>query len=100
MGGKEGHFEEMGKHFDSESRWLAKIFLCVVDKGGWGLLWKEIQFWAPGSVDKLYADFIVQDMKEITFGMESSKEQDVREYWLRVGRCSLPNCDRFVIYQK
>lgn len=52
---------------------MDKIFLYVVDRGGWGLLPKEIQVWASGSVDILYADFTIQDMKEITFGMESSK---------------------------
>jgi hypothetical protein len=64
---------------------LDKIYLCVVDKGGCGLLPKEIQVCAPGSVDKLYADFTVQDMKEITFGMESSKaaghERILAEGW-------------------
>jgi len=69
--------------------WI-KYFCVLLTKGGWGLLPKEIQVWAPGSVDKLYADFTIQDTKEITFGMESSKEQGVREYWLRVGRCWLP----------
>lgn len=85
MGGKEEHFEEMGKHCDSESRQVDKIILCVADKGGWGLLPKEIQVWAPGSVDKLYADVTIQDMKEITFGMESSKaagfERILAEAW-------------------
>jgi hypothetical protein len=52
---------------------LDKIYLCVVDKGGWGLLPKEIQICAAGSVDKLYADFTIQDMKEFAFGMENSK---------------------------
>jgi hypothetical protein len=62
-----------------------RIFLCVADKGGWGLLLKEIQVWAPGSIDKLYADVAIQDMKEITFGMESSKaagfERILAEAW-------------------
>jgi hypothetical protein len=64
---------------------LDKIYLCVVDKGGLGLLPKEMQVWTPGSVDKLYADFTIQDMKEITFGMESRKAAG-----LRLGRCWLP----------
>jgi len=47
-----------------------------------GLLPKEIQVWTPGSVDKVYADFTIQ---EIAFGMESSKaagcERILAEAW-------------------
>jgi len=38
--------------------WI-KYFCVLLTKGGWGLLSKEIQVWAPGSVDKLYADFTI-----------------------------------------
>jgi hypothetical protein len=48
-------------------------YFSVLLTGVWGLLPKEIQVWASGSVDILYADFTIQDMKEITFGMESNK---------------------------
>jgi hypothetical protein len=58
--------------------------LCVVDRGGWGLLPKEVQVWAPGSVDKLCADFTIKDMK-LPLAWKEIKQQGVREYWLRVG---------------
>ena len=94
MGDKEEHFEEVRKHCDSKSRWLDKIYLCVVNKGSWGLLPKEIQVWAPSSVDKLYADFAIQDMKEITFGMESSEAAGCERILAEAWKVLLPKTKR------